>query len=42
MAVPIDVKQVVSFEELFVSQVVQQGALNRLLVEKGMSTNKGA
>jgi len=31
---PLDLKQVVSFEELLMSQVVQQEALTRLLVEK--------
>jgi len=31
-------KQVVSFEELLMSQVVQQEALTRLLVEKGIFT----
>ena len=34
MAIPLDLKQVVSFEELLVSQVVQQEALTRLLVER--------
>lgn len=38
MATPIDPKQVVFFEELLMSQVVQQGALTRLLVEKGIFT----
>jgi hypothetical protein len=36
MAIPLDPKQVVSFEELLMSQVVQQEALTRLLVEKGI------
>ena len=36
MASPLDPKQVVSFEELLMSQVVQQEALTRLLVEKGI------
>ena len=36
MATPLDPKQVVSFEELLMSQVVQQEALTRLLVEKGI------
>ena len=31
-------KQLVSFEELLMSQVVQQEALTRLLVEKGIFT----
>ena len=34
MATPLDPKQIVSFEELLMSQVVQQEALTRLLVEK--------
>jgi hypothetical protein len=34
----IDPKQVVLFEELLMSQVVQQEALTRLLVEKGIFT----
>jgi hypothetical protein len=41
MAIPLDPKQVVSFEELLMSQVVQQEALTRLLVEKGIFSNKG-
>ena len=36
MAIPLDPKQIVSFEELLMSQVVQQEALTRLLVEKGI------
>ena len=40
MATPLDPKQVVSFEELLMSQVVQQEALTRLLVEKGMFTKE--
>ena len=36
MAIPLDSKQLVSFEELLMSQVVQQEALTRLLVEKGI------
>ena len=36
MAIPIDPKQIISFEELLMSQVVQQEALTRLLVEKGV------
>jgi hypothetical protein len=35
MAIPLDPKQVVSFEELLMSQVVQQEALTRLLVSEG-------
>ncbi len=38
MATPLNSKQVVSFEELLMSQVVQQEALTRLLVEKGIFT----
>ena len=38
MATPLDPKQVVSFEELLMSQVGQQEALTRLLVEKGIFT----
>ncbi len=38
MAIPLDPKQVVSFEELLLSQVIQQEALTRLLVEKGTFT----
>jgi len=36
MATGLDSKQVISLEELFMSQVVQQEALTRLLVEKGI------
>jgi hypothetical protein len=36
MAIPLDPKQTVSFEELLMSQVVQQEALTRLLFGKGM------
>jgi len=36
MAVRIEDKEVVSFEELLMSQVVQQEALTRLLFEKGI------
>jgi hypothetical protein len=38
MAIPLDPKQIVSFEELLMSQVIQQEALTRLLVEKGIIT----
>jgi len=38
MATGLDSKQVVSFEELLMSQVVQQEALTRLLAEKGIFT----
>ena len=40
MATPPDSKQVVSLEELLMSQVVQQEALTRLLVEKGIITKE--
>ena len=36
MPIPLDPKQIVSFEELLMSQVVYQEALTRLLVEKGI------
>lgn len=36
----LDPKQAVSFEELLVSQVVQQEALTRLLVGKGIFTKE--
>lgn len=36
MAIALDPKQIVSLEELLMSQVVQQEALTRLLVEKGI------
>jgi len=36
MAIPFDPKQVVSFEELLISQVIQQEALTRLLIDKGI------
>ena len=35
MEIALDPKQIVSFEELLMSQVVQQEALTRLLIEKG-------
>lgn len=38
MAISLDPKQVVSFEEIVMSQVIQQEALTRLLVEKGIFT----
>ena len=43
MAIPIDPKQIVSFEELLMSQIVSQEALTGLLVEKGYlpSRNSG-
>lgn len=40
MAVPIEKKQIVSSEELLMSQVVQQEALTRLLVDKGVFTKE--
>jgi hypothetical protein len=40
MATPLDPKQVVSSEELLMSQIVQQEALTRLLVEKGIFTKQ--
>ena len=40
MAIPIDSKQTVSFEELLMSQVIQQEALTGLLVEKGIFTKE--
>ena len=36
MATTLDPKQVVSSEELLMSQVVQQEALTKLLIEKGI------
>ena len=40
MARPLDPKQIVSFEELLMSQVLQQEALTRLLIEKGIFTKE--
>jgi uncharacterized protein YqgQ len=40
MATHLDSKQVVSFEELLMSQVVQKEALTRLLVGKGIFTKE--
>jgi len=40
MASLLDPKQIVSFEELLMSQVVQQEALTRLLVEKWIFSKK--
>jgi len=34
MAIPLDPEQVVSFEELLMSRVIQKEALTRLLAEK--------
>jgi len=41
MTIPLDPRQLVSLEELLMSQVVQQEALTRLLVEKGVFTKQG-
>ena len=38
MAIALDSKQLVSFEELLMSRVVSQDALIRLLIEKGLFT----
>ena len=40
MATPVDPKQIVSFEELLMSQVIQQGALTRLLAEREVFTKE--
>ena len=40
MAIPINLKQIVSFEGLLMSQVVQLEALTRLLVQNGILTNE--
>ena len=40
MATSLDPKQLVSFEELLMSQVVSQDALIRLLIEKGLFTKE--
>ena len=40
MATALDPKQIVSFEELLMSQVVQQEAITRLLIEKGIFAKK--
>ena len=40
MATPLNSKQIVSSEELLMSQVVQQEALTRLLVIKGLFTKE--
>jgi len=40
MGISLDPKQTVSFEELLMSQVVQQEALTRLLIEKGIFTKE--
>lgn len=36
MAIGLDSKEVVTFEELLMSQVIQQEALTRLLAERGV------
>jgi hypothetical protein len=36
MAIPTDPKQITSFEELLMSQVIFEKSLTRLLVEKGI------
>ena len=40
MEIALNSKQIVSSEELLMSQVVQQEALTRLLVEKGIFTKE--
>ena len=40
MAIRLDSKQIVSFEELLMSQVVQQEAITRLLIKKGIFTKE--
>jgi hypothetical protein len=40
MAISLDPKPLVSFEEFLMSQVVQPEALTRLLVEKGIFTKE--
>ncbi len=40
MTVGLDLDQIVSFEELLMSQIIQQEALTRLLVEKGIFTKR--
>jgi len=40
MATALDPKQIVSFEELLMSQAIQQEALTRLLVDKGVFTKE--
>jgi hypothetical protein len=40
MTISFDLKEIVSFEELLMSQIVQQEALTRLLVEKGIFTKE--
>jgi len=40
MAIPLDLKQVIFFEDLLMSQEVKQEALTRLLVKKGIFTKE--
>ncbi len=40
MSIALDPKQIVSFEEILMSQVVQQEALTRLLIEKEIFTKE--
>jgi len=40
MAVPLDPKQIVSSDELLMSQVVSNEAIIRLLIEKGIFTKE--
>ena len=40
MATPLDPKQIVSFEKLLMSQMVQQEVLTRLRVERGIFTKE--
>ena len=40
MAFGLDPNQIVSFEELLLSQVIQQEALTRLLLQKGIFTKE--
>ena len=40
MGIALDPKEIVSFEELLMSQVVQEKALTCLLVEKGIFTKE--
>jgi hypothetical protein len=40
MATALDPKQIISSEELLMSQVIQQEALTRLLIEKGIFTKE--
>ena len=42
MATPLDPKQMVSFEELLMSQVIHTETLTRLLVENGIFSKEGS